>query len=457
MPISQHDSYAKTWVILPPKSALIWILGFWLLGTAKLQAQTETSLVPTLLAHEHPSSEVSELFTQISDRENISYNPLNQTDSVTRLETFRADALKHTTSAAALNGEKMRQDDLGNLAPFLIAAPENLSPEQQLPPAPAPAPVKPPELPKPTESSSTESKPPFLALEDLKIDFRDDLDNFERHNRIIEPMVRFRLPNGQIIPFKFGYNTFEQNGYDSVTNIPLQLGWEGKIGQYTIQAAGGVDVFDRLPTALNFNAKVERPIFINLDEDNKMESGLFLSAIVDHGSYKFNAQTLENQITSWRLGPNVYWQIDRNTSFFSLYRFGSYNDGNQEHQSFSRLERKIGQFFVAANVFTWIYTENRQETSGYFSPPDFLVYNAEVGWEGDIFDFLRCRVSGNYGQQRLEGSLDNAFSYQGRCTAKVASNVELDFGYANSNVRNSSTGDSAYNNQTFSGQLRVKF
>ncbi len=35
--------------------------------------------------------------------------------------------------------------------------------------------------------------------------------------------------------------------------------------------------------------------------------------------------------------------------------------------------------------------------------------------------------------------------------------VEADFGYGFSNVRNRDTGGSAYNNQSFTGQLRVKF
>ncbi|MEH2327338.1 MAG: hypothetical protein V7K32_28025 [Nostoc sp.] len=36
-----------------------------------------------------------------------------------------------------------------------------------------------------------------------------------------------------------------------------------------------------------------------------------------------------------------------------------------------------------------------------FFPPDFLVYNAEVAWEGDIANFFRCRLAANLGRERL--------------------------------------------------------
>ncbi|HAZ45508.1 MAG TPA: hypothetical protein DDW76_30010 [Cyanobacteria bacterium UBA11369] len=337
----------------------------------------------------------------------------------------------------------------------LIAAPENLQPDRDTPVRSQPEPAPPQEVAPPSEKPPEPGSASQLKLEGLQVDFRDDLDNYDQHNRFIEPTFRIRLPNGQLIRFKSGYNTFEQRDFDTVTNIPLQAVWEGKVGPVTLQAGGGVDVFNLLPTALNLNFKADAPIFINQTPEGKLDSGLFLSGILEQGPYKFNAQTLENQITAWRFGPNLYWQIDPNTSFFTLYRRGQYNDGNHENQTFSRLERKFGQFFVAANLFTWSYEEDRSQKSGYFSPQDFLVYNGEVGWEGDITNFLRCRVFGNFGQQRLDGTFDNAYSYQGRCTAKISPNVEADFGYGASNVRNRAGDD--YNNRSFTGQLRVNF
>jgi hypothetical protein len=178
---------------------------------------------------------------------------------------------------------------------------------------------------------------------------------------------------------------------------------------------------------------------------------------VEQGSYKFNAQTLENQITSWRYGPQLSWQIDPKTSLFSSLRFGNYNDGNFEQQSFTRIERKFGEFFLAANLFNWSYQHDYAQESGYFSPPDFLVYTGEVGWEGRISNFLRCRVAASLGQQRLNGEFDKANSYQGHCTTNISPNLDADLGYIYSNVQNGETGGSTYNNQSFTGVLRVKF
>lgn len=335
----------------------------------------------------------------------------------------------------------------------LIAAPENFNPGLRLPPVPPPEAPTPPAVPTPP----TTPKPPSFVIENLQTDFRDDRDSVRQHNQFIEPTAQFRLPNGQRLRVKTGFNTFEKPGFDSVTNIPIQLGWEGNIGKYTLRVDGGVDLFNRLPTALNFNTNFNAPVYVNLTPDNKLKSGLFVSGIFEQGPYKANAQSLDRQITASRLGPNIYWQIDPKTSFFSLYRWGFYNDGNYEQQSFSRLERKLGSFFIAANLFTWSYRSDRQNTSGYFSPPDFLNYNGEIGWDGDIFRFLRCRLTANYGQQRLLGTFEPGSTYQARCTAIISPNIEADFGYAYSNVRNLNTGGSGYNNRTLSGQLRVKF
>ena len=140
---------------------------------------------------------------------------------------------------------------------------------------------------------------------------------------------------------------------------------------------------------------------------------------------------------------------------FSLFRFGNYNDGNSEQQSFSRLERKFGQFSIAANLFNWSYQHDYEKRSGSFSPPDFLVYNAEVAWQGDIFKFLRCRISGNLGKQRLLGKVDNANNYQALCTVKMSPKIEADIGYSYSNVKNrDEPGGSIYNNRSITGQLR---
>jgi hypothetical protein len=332
----------------------------------------------------------------------------------------------------------------------LLAAPENFNPGLRIPP----------KLPQQTNSSptSSESVKAIAILESIETDYRYDTDNFGQRNLFIEPTARFRLSNGNKIFLKTGVNYFEQRNIESITNIPFQVGWQGKIDQVTLQTAAGIDVFNRLPAAINFNTKIEAPIIQpQVSPSGKLESIVVLSGNLEQGPYKSNARTLENQITAWRFGPDLYWQIDRYTSLFSSLRLGNYNDGNSDVQSFTRLERKFGQFSLAANLFNWSYKNDFERQSGYFSPQDFLVYNAELAWEGDIAEFLRCRFAASLGQQRLKGEFDQANTYQTRCTVKFSSNIEADVGYNFSNVRNQDTGTSTYSGDSLVGQVRIKF
>ncbi|BAY23151.1 hypothetical protein NIES2100_29150 [Calothrix sp. NIES-2100] len=391
-------------------------LGIWISLADKSQANQ-------IYKHSDSSSKLLEKITSINDLEQFDIFPVNENEN-------------HSITL-----------------PYLIAAPENFNPSLQIPP-----PL--PELPKPSQPSSTTAEPekPLAVLENIQTDFRNDTDNFGIHNLFIEPTFQFRLPNGNKIFVKTGFNFFEQIGIESISNIPIQIGWQGKVGDVKLQTAAGVDIFNRLPPAINLNAQVEALIIPpKVSDSGQLLSGLIVSVNVEQGPYKFNAQTLENQITAWRFGPNLYWQIDRDTSLFSSLRLGNYSDRNSEVQSFSRLERKFGQFSLAANLFTWSYDRNLERTSGYFSPPDFFVYNAEVAWEGEVVNFLRCRLSASLGQQRLNGEFDNANAYQTRCTAKLSPSIEADLGYSFSNVRNQDTGGSAYGGNSLTGQLRVKF
>ncbi|MBD0304608.1 MAG: hypothetical protein ICV85_21355 [Tolypothrix sp. T3-bin4] len=410
-------------------SALIGSIGLWILGTVKLQGLAEKSVYPETFEKENLLSALTEQSPQVVNQE---------TRQVSTNRSIRDSSVKLNYPSKP--------------PPILIAAPENFNPGLQLP-----QPSSQPQIQPNSPPTSTESITPAVVLESITIDFRRDEDNFDQRNQFIRETAQFRLPNGNRLRFKTGFNSFEKSRSESINNIPLQAEWEGKIDQVTLTVGGGVDLFNRLPTALNLNAKVEAPIAIKVSSSGQLESGAVVSAEVEQGAYKFNAQTLDNQITAWRYGPNIYWQIDPKTSLYSSLRLGSYNDGNFEQQSFSRLERKIGQFSVAANLFNWSYTGDREKASGYFSPPDFLVYNGEVALQGNLFENLSCRLAATLGQQRLRGKFDEAYSYQARCTTKLSTNVEADFGYAFSNVRNQNTGGSAYNNQSFTGQLRVKF
>ncbi|WP_413173217.1 hypothetical protein [Anabaena azotica] len=379
------------------------------------------------------------------------------------------DAPNYTDHIFAKSAEKSKRiinvDALDNsnttlnrkFIPIWIAAPDNFTPQPRvLPPIskPTPKPILKPK-PKPTIKSTAPSRPGF-ALESVQTEFQADINDFQT-TQIIEPTFQFRLPNGEKINIKTGFNTFEQPNIERITNIPLQFGWEGKLGKYNIQASAGVDLFDRLPIVPNFHLQIDRPIFTNATSDNKLKSGLFLTGLLEYGAYKPNAKTLENEIKTFHSGLNVYWQIDPNTSFFSLYRLGLYSDDNLEHQSYSRLEHKFGQFWVAANLFYSKYNNNRQDTSGYFSPENFLIYNGEIGWGGDIFSFLNCRLNTTLGRQILNGGTSGGNSYTTNCTAKISPNVDIDFGYTWSAVRNLDTGDTPFSNQTFKSQLQIKF
>ena len=337
----------------------------------------------------------------------------------------------------------------------LVAGANNFNPELTLPPSlpqlPQPIPSAAP-LPtnpnvdagkKPAAPATTST--PLVVLEGLQPDIRNDWNNSGQVNRTIEQTAIFRLNNGDRATVKTGYDTYEQPGSKTATNIPVQFGWETKIDSLKVQPTVGVDFLD-VSTTPNFSLKVDYPL----------ATGLTVSADIQQGAYKFNAKTIENQISALRYGPSIFWTIDPNTSLFSTIHFGNYSDGNAETQSFSRLERKFGEFSLAANLFTWGYKNPTDK--GYFAPADFIVYTGEVAWEGDVIaNVLKCRLSAPLGGQRVNGSTSDAGGYQTKCTAKISPNIEADLGYVFSNVKNQATGLSTANSQSLGTQFRIKF
>ncbi|MFN7524818.1 MAG: hypothetical protein ACK5RD_17085, partial [Aphanizomenon sp.] len=220
--------------------------------------------------------------------------------------------------------------------PILIAAPENFNPQLRLTSQQVSLPQRQPtptvqSTSQPTPTVQPTSKPnsttprSAFVLESVQTGFRKDMNSSPQESQIIEPVFQFRLFNGEKIKLKTAFNKLSQPKFTSLTNIPLQLGWEGKTGKYNIKLGAGIDLFNRLPMALNFNAQIDRPIFVKLNPDNSIKSSLFLSAVLEQGPYKTGVKTLENQITATRSGFNTFWQIDPNTSFFGSYRVGLYN------------------------------------------------------------------------------------------------------------------------------------
>ena len=323
---------------------------------------------------------------------------------------------------------------------IILASPSQLNPSLRLP-DPEPLPIEKPTITPKKEPTMVD----YAVLDSMTTNFQNDDDKSGQRSQIIEPTWKWRFKDGTIIGLQTGFNSFDLTGKKSIYNLPLQFSVEKKLGSLNLNARGGIDIYDRLPTTINFELNASLPVL----------NGVTLFGFLDQKPYKSNVDTIENQIKIRRFGPNIYWQIDPDTSLFSLYRWGNYSDGNNDQQSFSRLERKFGQFAIAANLFTWSYDRESQPNI-YFSPRDFLVYTGELSWQGDIFNFLNCKLAINAGEQRLNSSFTPANSYQAKCTVKVLPNIEMDLGYLYNNVQQSGGGPN-YQNETISGQLRMKF
>lgn len=276
--------------------------------------------------------------------------------------------------------------------------------------------------------------------------FRSEHQKDGQANQSIQQTLRFRIANSDTVQeVKAGISSFEQRGFEKLNNIPLEVGIEGKAGQVDIRAAVGADFFNRLDSVPRVMTEVGGEILPNVR----------LAVVTEYGAYKFNVESLENEITAFQLGPDIYWQIDRSTGLFALYRWGSYNDGNYEHQFFGRIERRIGDFFVAGSLFNWSYAEDLN--NGYFAPPDFLTYAGEVGWEANLSDPFKCKLSASLGKQRFIGELTNANTYKARCTAKISSDFEADLGYIYTNIRDQATGNNSNKSEVVTGQIRFIF
>jgi hypothetical protein len=347
------------------------------------------------------------------------------------------------------------------ITPQLIAGADNFNPDLKLPPPreyiQVPSPPPPPERVVPLAETSSGTvkdigvKPattveiPFAVFEGIQPNIYNTWNNSGQVNQIIESTAIFRLNNGDRLLFTTGYDTYEQLGIKTVVNIPLGIDWETKINSLKIRPGVGVDISSGSTTA-NFNLKIDYPL----------TSSLTVSADLQQGAYKFNAKTIQNQISALRYGPSIFWQIDKDTSLFSSLKLGSYSDSNQEQQSFSRIERKFGEFSVAGNLFIWNYKNPTDK--GYFAPSDFLVYTGEVAWEGSVIrDALSCRISASLGGQNVNSTSSDAGGYQTKCTAKISPNIEADLGYSFSNVKGTVPINSNANTQSIFGQIRMKF
>ena len=303
--------------------------------------------------------------------------------------------------------------------------------------------------------SKSKNKTPLIVLKSLSNDSSSSVSSLGQGSQALNGTAVFELFNKDLLTVSSGFNTYTQSTAKPIQNIPLKVGWQREIGKYTtVSVSTGIDWFSRAPIGYSFKANAKTEIKV----PSKLGKALLVSAEVDYGPYKFNVETIQNRIQYLRARGSLFWQIDSNTSLSSINYVGILNDGNQEFQSFDRIERKIGKFSVAGNLFSWNFSKDLSKQSGYFSPPDFLVYNVEVAWEDKITKFLSCRISATLGQQRANRKFSNANTLQALCSAKITKNIDLDFGYAFSNIfTGGNIGNGSANTNTISGGINVKF
>jgi Cellulose synthase operon protein C C-terminus (BCSC_C) len=303
--------------------------------------------------------------------------------------------------------------------------------------------------------SKSKDKTPLITLKSLTNDSSSSVSSLGQGSQASNGTAIFELFNKDLLTVSSGFNTYTQSTVKPIQNIPLKIGWQRDINKNTtVSVSTGIDWFNRVPIAYSFKANAKTELKI----PSKLGKGLLISAELDYGPYKFNAETIQNQIQYLRARGSLFWQIDSKTSLSSINYIGILNDGNQEFQSFDRIERKIGKFSVAGNLFSWNFSKDLSKQSGYFSPPDFLVYNVEVAWEDKITKFLSCRLSATLGQQRANRKFSNANTLQALCSAKITKNIDIDFGYAFSNIfTGGNVGSGSANTNTILGGINVKF
>ena len=304
------------------------------------------------------------------------------------------------------------------------------------------------------KAKKEKSKTPLINLKSITNDSSSSVSSLGQGSQASNGTAIFELFNKDLLSVSSGFNTYSQSTVKSVQNIPLKIGWEREMGKYTVSVTTGIDWFSRAPIGYSFRANAKADITI----PSKLGKALLVSAEVDYSPYKFNAETIQNKIQYLRTRGSLFWQIDSKTTFSSINYVGILNDKNLEFQSFNRVERKIGKFTVAGNLFSWNFKQDLSKQSGYFSPPDFLVYNVELAWEDKITKFLSCRFSATLGQQRANHKFSNANTLQALCSAQITKNIGLDFGYAFSNIfTGGNIGNGSANTNTFLGGLNIKF
>ncbi len=380
---------------------------------------------------------ITSVFGSSFDLSSLQAEPLSRVDS--KSEAIALENIEHIRLRYSLRAEDLRQNLQSSLQ---ITQSDTSKPSNSVTPSLI------------SETPPVESaKPQEWTIDSTQTDFSYQHDNFGLTIYSVEPSVSFRYDANNKFNLKSGFiNLNGQTGFKPVTIYPIRLGWEGRAGQAAIKTGATVYTFDRLAPAFGFDASVNIPILPNLN----------LGASIERTPMKFAPSTLEiPSITTYTAyGPNIYWQIDQDSSLFSFLSILNLNDSNRGFISYSKLKRNFGQFSIAANLVTTSY--DRDAAPNYFAPSDYLIYNGEIGWQGDLNDFLNLRAQINLGEQRLRGEYTRALYYETQLTAKLSSKIDAFINYSFGDLDQISyfraTGqNSLYSRYLITGQLKFRF
>ncbi|MBE9222523.1 BCSC C-terminal domain-containing protein [Cyanobacterium stanieri LEGE 03274] len=378
--------------------------------------------------------------------ENLNQDYLSSNKKLNKQYFISHSSFKIPTKSSVIVNNKIKlYNQIFDKKEYLIASPENFNPSLN------------DTFINPESRDLQTNEINRFKIESITPSFYLDSDNFGQENIYREILLNFQSPNQNNFNLRTGINSFRKTDIEDINHIPLIFGWQKQLNNTNLNLNVGVDFFDRIRNSPNLSVSVEQPLSINIEEDGALQSLFVAGATVEHQAYKFNATTIENEVTLWRFRPQFYWLIAPDISLFSFAQYGSFSDGNHEFQSFSRLEKTLGEFSLSGNLFIWSFAQNLENSSGYFSPPDFLVYNLELAWKKQFTDSLICRLAASFGQQRLEGEFSDAFVYEGLCQATLFPRTVLDLSYRVSNILTVEGDATSYRNEQLKAQVKYSF
>jgi hypothetical protein len=283
------------------------------------------------------------------------------------------------------------------------------------------------------------------GAQNLLTNFKNSWNSAGQSNQTLDQSIEFGLANQDKIIVSTGYYSFDRPGSLRYTNVPLHVNWATTINSLKIVPGFGLDFVSISAPLPSFDLKLEYPI----------NSGLTIAGFVESGIDTSNANTIGNQVSKWQFGPSLSWKLDPETNFSTALTLGNYDDGNSSQQWVSKIERQMGQFHIGANLSMLGFAQ--ESDRGYFTPPDFIVYGGEIGWKGDVFDFLKCGAAISIGRQRVNDVGTDAASYEAKCNAKISDFAAVGIGYSYSNLRNQINRANSSTSEALTTQLSIKF